>query len=33
MHGRLTEELHAPGFDALAGATRLRVGSGRDSAA
>src|SRR2546423_8881248 len=28
MHGRLTEELHAPGFDALAGATRLRVVQG-----
>jgi hypothetical protein len=31
-HGRLTEELHAPGFDALTGATRLRLvqgGAGR----
>ena len=28
MHGRLTEELHAPGFDALADATRLRVVQG-----
>src|SRR5882762_444570 len=28
MHGRLTEELHAPGFDALTGATRLRVVQG-----
>jgi len=27
-HGRLTEELHAPGFDALTGATRLRVVQG-----
>src|SRR5205814_4736115 len=27
-HGRLTEELHAPGFDALTGTTRLRVVSG-----
>jgi hypothetical protein len=28
VHGRLTEELHAPGFDALTGATRLRVVQG-----
>ena len=31
-HGRLTEELHAPGFDALTGGTRLRLvqgGAGR----
>src|SRR5437763_835736 len=28
MHGRLTEEVHAPGFDALTGATRLRVVQG-----
>jgi hypothetical protein len=28
LHGRLTEELHAPGFDALTGATRLRVVQG-----
>src|SRR5258708_17992760 len=28
MHGRLTEELHAPGFDALTGATPLRVVQG-----
>src|SRR3989441_2622032 len=27
-HGRLTEELHAPGFDALTGATMLRVVQG-----
>src|SRR5215510_10202149 len=27
-HGRLTEELHAPGFDALTGAPRLRVVEG-----
>src|SRR5438093_5284399 len=27
-HGRLTEELHAPGFDALTGATGLRVVQG-----
>src|SRR5436309_3094819 len=27
-HGRLTEELHAPGFDALTGPTRLRVVQG-----
>src|SRR5262249_34748815 len=27
-HGRLTEELHAPGFDALTGAPRLRVVQG-----
>jgi hypothetical protein len=36
-HGRLTEELHAPGFDALTGAPRLRVVQGgaaqRDGAA
>jgi len=36
-HGRLTEELHAPGFDALTGAPRLRVVEGgaarRDGAA
>jgi hypothetical protein len=28
-HGRLTEELHAPGFDALTGAPHLRVVQGR----
>ena len=28
VHGRLTEELHAPGFDALTGAPRLRVVQG-----
>jgi len=28
-HGRLTEELHAPGFDALTGAPHLRVVHGR----
>src|SRR3989442_5576272 len=27
-HGRLSEELHAPGFDALTGATQLRVVQG-----
>src|SRR5919197_5269818 len=27
-HGRLTEELHAPGFDALTGGTRLRLVQG-----
>ena len=27
-HGRLTEELHAPGFDALTGTARLRVVQG-----
>jgi hypothetical protein len=27
-HGRLTEELHAPGFDALTGAPRLRIVQG-----
>ena len=27
-HGRLAEELHAPGFDALTGATRLRLVQG-----
>jgi hypothetical protein len=36
-HGRLTEELHPPGFDALTGATRLRIVQGgaarRDAAA
>src|SRR5919109_51646 len=34
-HGRLTEELQAPGFDALTGAGRLRLvqgGAGRDGA-
>jgi hypothetical protein len=37
VHGRLTEELHAPGFDALTGAPRLSVVQGgaaqRDGAA
>ena len=36
-HGRLTEELHAPGFDALTGTPRLRIVQGgasrRDGAA
>jgi hypothetical protein len=31
-HGRLTEELHAPGFDALTGAPHLRVVQGRAAA-
>jgi hypothetical protein len=31
-HGRLTEELHAPGFDALTGTPHLRVVQGRAAA-